>query len=518
MFFIFTRDDIWKPVNLSIMLLRPSKEIFLKSALCIFARKRVNHMTISLKDFLPVREVGVRATLKDSISNKTDFLNKQTFSACKVGVKRSLHQPYLSVGCPKLRRSLRNTNMSSTLFKRVGSFSVSCGRHLCTKTNSANIRLGCTIKNRFLFPGFSHVSIWKRGSSLKRNDNRGVDHRILYLVYGSCAIGAILISSIAFTYLRNLYKRFAYGIHTFYDPPFGRRQKLIKYKDVILPAMLEKKLKEIRKFTVRADDVWVISWPRSGTTWVQEIVYLIQTNLDLDLEAVKNIEQRFAFLENAYPGLKTMEEMRSPRLIKSHLPFHLLPEQMETVRPKVIYVVRNPKDILISYYSFLKMLTPLKFEGTFEEFCDRFTKDKVYYSPWGKHVRGAWELEKEGANVLIVKYEDLHKDLAANIERIASFLNKKLSREQMAAICHHCQFQNMRQNNSVNYSWWDDYGIRDKTQSQFLRKGQVGDWKNHITAFISRRIEKMVQDNLSDTDLVFDYELATKLEDNQEHV
>lgn len=154
--------------------------------------------------------------------------------------------------------------MSSTLFKRVGSFSVSCGRHLCTKTNSVNIRLCCNIKNRFLFPGFSHVSIWKRGSALKRNDNRGVDHRILYLVYGSCAIGAILISSIAFTYLRNMYKRLAYGIHTFYDPPFGRRQKLIKYKDVILPAMLEKKLKEIRKFTVRADDVWVISWPRSG--------------------------------------------------------------------------------------------------------------------------------------------------------------------------------------------------------------------------------------------------------------
>lgn len=77
------------------------------------------------------------------------------------------------------------------------------------------------------------------------------------------------------------------------------------------------------------------SFVSSGTTWVQEIVYLIQTNLDLDLEAVKNIEQRFAFLENAYPGLKTMEELRSPRLIKSHLPFHLLPEQMETVRPKV---------------------------------------------------------------------------------------------------------------------------------------------------------------------------------------
>ena len=48
--------------------------------------------------------------------------------------------------------------------------------------------------------------------------------------------------------------------------------------------------------------------------------------------------------------------------------------------------------------------------------------------------------------------------------------------------------------------------------------GQVGDWKNHITAFINRRVEKMVQDNLSDTDLVFDYELVTKPENTEEPV
>lgn len=502
------------------------KEICLKPIRTAFTSTTKYFMsttTLPVNFILPGGLVRISLNRNARLSKKVEFINKQTYSTWNFDVTRSCYS-YWSKWRTNL--ILKNNNPISLLnFKRINSVLISheCRRNLCSQNycfqpsvvfnnNGYNRINHCRLLSP---PGFSqHSQIWKRGSAIKRGENEGVDRRILLMVYGSCALGALLISTIAYSQLKTLYKRVVHGVHTFTDKPFGRRQKLIKYKDVILPAMLEKTLDAIRKFTVRADDVWVVSWPRSGTTWVQEIVYLIQSDLDIAQEDQKNIEQRFSFLENVYPGLKTIEDSKSPRLIKSHLPFHLLPEQMETVRPKVIYVLRNPKDILISYYSFLKMLKPLKFEGTFDEFCDRFTKDKVYYSPWGKHVRAAWELEKEGANILIVKYEDLHMDLSANIERIAQFLGKKLSSEQISAIHERCQFENMKQNNSVNYSWWDDYGIRDKTQSHFLRKGQVGDWKTHITAFINRRIEKMVQDNLSDTDLVFDYELANQPNDS----
>ena len=65
--------------------------------------------------------------------------------------------------------------------------------------------------------------------------------------------------------------------------------------------------------------------------------------------------------------------------VNNHVLFWIFLLKTFSLYFQVIYVLRNPKDILISYYSFLKMLTPLKFEGTFEEFCDRFTKDKGWF-------------------------------------------------------------------------------------------------------------------------------------------
>ncbi|GAB1611067.1 sulfotransferase 4A1-like [Argonauta hians] len=354
--------------------------------------------------------------------------------------------------------------------------------------------------------GLSAVKVVLTPSYRRKSSQDQMDPRIIYMVYVSLGVGALLLGSILFTHLKDLYKKLVHGIDSYYDPPFGRRRKLIKYEGVVLPAMLEQDLPLIRTFDVRPDDVWVVSWPRSGTTWVQHLVYLIHSNLDISREEEKNLEQRFHFLENVYPGLPSIQANPGPRLIKTHLPFHLLPEQLMTVKPKIIYVVRNPKDILISYYHFLKMLEPLKFVGTFEEFCDRFTKDKVYYSPWGPHVRKAVELNQEHDNLLIVQYEDLHKDLAGQVRRIADFLGRELTESQVECVTHRSQFGSMSNNPSVNYSWWDNLGIRDQTQTKFLRKGKVGDWKNFLSPFFSRRVEKMVRDNLSDVEYDFTFQ------------
>ena len=66
--------------------------------------------------------------------------------------------------------------------------------------------------------------------------------------------------------------------------------------------------------------------------------------------------------------------MPSPRYIKSHLTWDLLPEQMQTVRPKVVYVARNPKDMCVSYYHYCQLVHRLA--GGFEEFAELFLQDK----------------------------------------------------------------------------------------------------------------------------------------------
>jgi hypothetical protein len=55
--------------------------------------------------------------------------------------------------------------------------------------------------------------------------------------------------------------------------------------------------------------------------------------------------------------------------------------------------------------------------------------------------------------------------------QIAKFLGKKLTREQASAIAQYCSFANMKKNPATNYSWWDEYGLRNKGATQFMRKG-----------------------------------------------
>lgn len=69
--------------------------------------------------------------------------------------------------------------------------------------------------------------------------------------------------------------------------------------------------------------------------------------------------------------------MNSPRLIKSHLPGQLLPPQVWEKKAKIIYVIRNPKDMIVSYFKFAKMLSPRKnidLDVTFEKCMDGTSK------------------------------------------------------------------------------------------------------------------------------------------------
>lgn len=76
----------------------------------------------------------------------------------------------------------------------------------------------------------------------------------------------------------------------------------------------------------------------AGTTWVQEIVFRIVTVSSHSVPSHsldENMEDRFPYLEYIYPGLKEIGKRPSPRFIKSHLPYHLLPSDAVSGTGKV---------------------------------------------------------------------------------------------------------------------------------------------------------------------------------------
>ncbi|XP_035828597.1 sulfotransferase family cytosolic 1B member 1 isoform X2 [Aplysia californica] len=240
-----------------------------------------------------------------------------------------------------------------------------------------------------------------------------------------------------------------------------------------------------------------------GTTWLQELVYLIDTNLDFEGAEKNTMDDRFPFFEFPYPGKKAINDLPSPRRIKTHLPFPLLPNQMKEKKPKIIYIARNPKDTLVSLYHFaVKFFAPVqRFQGTYDQFCELFAEDKAIYGPWWKHVLEAWKC-RDDDNVLVLFYEDLQKDLPGVVRQVASFLGKSLTDAEVDAVAKHCTFESMKNNKSVNYDWLKEQGMASD-KADFMRKGKVGDWKNHLSSEISAKLEEMVSSKLTPAGVVF---------------
>ena len=107
-------------------------------------------------------------------------------------------------------------------------------------------------------------------------------------------------------------------------------------------------------------------------------------------------------------------------------------------------------------------------------------------------------------NILIVCYEELIKSLEQQVRRISDFLQYELSSEVVSQIVHQTKFEAMKSNPAANMHWLDKF--RDDKTDSFIRKGVIGDWKNHFTKEQSARMDEMIAKKIhTDWDLQFDF-------------
>lgn len=308
------------------------------------------------------------------------------------------------------------------------------------------------------------------------------------------------------------------------------RQGYISCRNVILPEYFQSFGDKIQEMNIRSDDVWVCSFPKSGTTWTQEIVWCIANNLNFEAAQEYLLPERFPFLErsvwtdhrrilaeqpdinfsnygfNADYELNSVEfvdKLLSPRFIQSHLPFKLLPKKLQenSTSAKVIYVMRHPGDTCVSYYHFYKLFDGYK--GTLEDFCELFLQGMICCGPFWDHILDFWE-QRYNPNVLIIKYEDMKKDLRSVIYRISSFLSKPLNEDQVEKLLYHVSFENMKKNPAVNYEhdvkYFKKYNLVDEGES-FIRQGKVGEWRQTVGPVLAERFQQWTEKNLQGTGL-----------------
>ena len=200
-----------------------------------------------------------------------------------------------------------------------------------------------------------------------------------------------------------------------------------------------------------------------------------------------------------------MMKTKPPRLIKTHLPYKYIKKSLEQTDTKLIVGMRNPKDTLVSYYYFYRMNASLgKFRGTWDEFYGLFHKNRLAYGDWFDYTNGYWRLRSQ-SNVFIVKYEEMIEDLQRVVEKLARFLGKELNQETLQKIVKYGSFEEMKENSAVNKTRFGTY--LDQDIGKFMRKGEVGDWKNHFSGAQSAQIDEMYVNRVAGKGLHFKYEI-----------
>ncbi|XP_067834993.1 sulfotransferase 1B1-like isoform X1 [Heptranchias perlo] len=269
------------------------------------------------------------------------------------------------------------------------------------------------------------------------------------------------------------------------DPlPEIRRPRLVPLRGVPLPDIFLQNWEAVEKFQAKPTDLLIATYPKAGTTWMQEIVDFILHDGDPVRCRRADMQSRIPFLEFAYSGhmpsgLDLLAKLASPRVIKTHLPFQLLPKSFLEQKCKMIYCARNGKDNLVSFYHFDLMNKLQPDPGSWEGYFQRYLHGNVSYGLWHDHVKGWWE-SKERFPILYIFYEDMKEDPRREILKVMTFLRKELPDAAVDNIVHHTSFQSMKGNPMSNYSTVPA-NIFDTSVSSFMRKGEVGDWKNYFT-------------------------------------
>lgn len=235
-----------------------------------------------------------------------------------------------------------------------------------------------------------------------------------------------------------------------------------EFSPCFLPKKFEQVAERIQNFQIRSDDIWTVSFPKAGSTWVANIVWQLMNNMDFSAEFLpanhmflepmifneENDENKMddgfkEWIKFTDGQLDRLDKETSRRFPKSHLPAHLLPKEIWSVKPKLIYVYRNVKDVALSWFHMFRKLQYTKYQGSLDDYIDNFVNDYALYTPFHAHVDGFRKL-CHFDYILIVNYEDMMANQFVGIKRISEFLNCTYSDEELRKLTEHVSFGNMR--------------------------------------------------------------------------
>jgi aryl sulfotransferase len=250
----------------------------------------------------------------------------------------------------------------------------------------------------------------------------------------------------------------------------------------------------------RATDIVIATYPKCGTTWMQQIVALLISQTPEArpiMEISPWVDRRFPEPIEALTA--RLEAQGHRRFVKSHLPFDGLPIYDEI---KYIHVARDGRDACLSFHNHVMGFTPRMLDGldrtgleddTIRRPYPRFVADPAqYFQRWLRegavsghqdglpamsffHFEQSWWDQQHRSNVLLVHYNDLKADLASEMRRVADFLGIPVSPDVWPELVAAAGFEAMRRDGRVLMG---NVGtIFQEGSSRFFHKGTNERWR-----------------------------------------
>lgn len=238
-------------------------------------------------------------------------------------------------------------------------------------------------------------------------------------------------------------------------------------------------------------DVFTASYPKSGVTWTRFVLFEMLSGMP---SSFKTTNQLMTGIGKHTKALRLLPG--GGRLIGTH-------EQYRKDYRRVIYVVRDARDVVSSEYAFLNALE--YFEGSLDEYIKTFllTCGSAYgYGPWQRHVDSWLDSPLAGTdNMLLVRYEDLRKDPVPWFTRMADFLGVNLGKDKIESAVENNSIQRMREKEIKE-------PVRVSIKGRFVRDGAVRGWLSKLTPAQVHLIEEHAGSAL----LRLGYPLSSQLE------
>ncbi|XP_077988240.1 amine sulfotransferase-like [Glandiceps talaboti] len=230
--------------------------------------------------------------------------------------------------------------------------------------------------------------------------------------------------------------------------------------------VFEEHLRQIQSMEVRDNDIWLMSYPKTG-------------KLGSEMISRMPLEER--------------------RYVATHLLPWLIPKQYLEKKPKTLYITRNPKDTALSLWHFAKIQDFLDTPECWDTYLEDFIEGNVMYGSHADHMASWWNLQNEmDLQVMFITYESLQKDLRDSVLKISRFLGEALTEETVDVIAERCTFDSMKAISMAK----KEYAVPE----MIYRKGITGGWKTRFTVAQSERFDAVYEEKLKYLDFQYVYD------------